>query len=134
MCYWKTTQLWTLCGCTVSSLDPQPGTNCQCKSNITDQGTQKWVGTQISPSAEAAEVTVELTSHGRQRPAASPKEGREALNGAALARDSDDGGALQASMPPSGWTDPSPGPGAFVSLHVGTLEGLLYPRSCLATN
>lgn len=79
-------------------------------------------------------MTVELTSHGRQRPAASPKEGREALNGAALARDSDDGGALQASMPPSGWTDPSPGPGAFVSLHVGTLEGLLYPRSCLATN
>ncbi|SCN67042.1 uncharacterized protein FFB20_04343 [Fusarium fujikuroi] len=44
MCYWRTTQHWTQCGCTVSNLDPQPGTSCRCTSNITDQGSTTWEG------------------------------------------------------------------------------------------
>ncbi|KAI8691450.1 hypothetical protein NCS56_00137700 [Fusarium sp. Ph1] len=67
MCYWKTTQLWTLCGCTVSSLDPQPGTNCQCKSNITDQGTQKWVGYCMRPQCPNPPQTTYDPRHPRRK-------------------------------------------------------------------
>ncbi|KAL4730165.1 hypothetical protein ACLX1H_002197 [Fusarium chlamydosporum] len=44
MCKWMTTQKWTKCGCTQTDYVQQPGTTCQCSSNVTDQGTTTWEG------------------------------------------------------------------------------------------
>ena len=43
MCQWKTTQVWTKCGCQRVDYSPKPGSSCSCGS-VTDQGTTTWEG------------------------------------------------------------------------------------------
>ncbi|QPC66651.1 hypothetical protein HYE67_008882 [Fusarium culmorum] len=44
MCQWRTTQIWSSCGCSHVDYTQQPGTTCRCMANITDQGTTRWEG------------------------------------------------------------------------------------------